>query len=130
MGDETSHPNSGVADEILEMHVYDPHRAEKNVEVGDYYFKRKNYIAAAGRYREALKWKPNDAIATYRLGLSAEKLGALEEARRSYEEYLKILPRGPFAEESKKALERLPKAAEEKKSVGELKPESDDTKSK
>ena len=122
MGDSVSHPNAGVADEVMEMHVWDPHKAEKNVEVGDYYFKRKNYVAAAGRYREALKWKDNDAIATFKLAVSSEKLGKLEDAREAYESYLKILPNGPSAEQSKKALENLPKAAPvEEKKIGELK---------
>ena len=93
--------------DVQEMHRYDPHRAEKNVEVGDYYMKRKNYRAAESRYREALDYKPNDAIATFRLAVVLEKTGELEEARQRYQEYLKILPQGPFAAESKKALERL-----------------------
>src|SRR3954466_12455994 len=123
MGDAMSHPNSGVADDVMEVHVWDPHKADKNVEVGDYYFKRKNYIAAANRYREALKWKDNDAEAMFKLGQSSEKLGKVEDAREAYESYLKTLPEGPNAEESKKALEKMPKApAEEKdKKVGELK---------
>jgi outer membrane protein assembly factor BamD (BamD/ComL family) len=129
MGDAMSHPNSGVADDALEMHQWDPHKAEKNVEVGDFYFKRKNYLAAANRYRDALKWKPNDAIATYKLALTSEKIGDLEEARESYENYLKILPSGPFAEDSKKALEKLPKP-EEKKPLGELTPATPEQKSK
>ena len=77
------------------------------MEVGDYYMKRKNYRAAESRYREALEYKPNDAIATFRLAVVLEKTGELEEARQSYQEYLKILPQGPFAAEAKKALERL-----------------------
>jgi tetratricopeptide (TPR) repeat protein len=122
MGDSMSHPNSGVADDVLEMHTWDPHKADKSVEVGDFYFKRKNYVAAANRYRDALKWQSNDAIAFYKLALASEKLGNLDEARDSYENYLKILPSGTFAEDSKKALEKLPKKAEDKKPVGELKP--------
>lgn len=123
MGDEMSHPNSGVADDVMEVHVWDPHKADKNVEVGDYYFKRRNYVAAANRYREALKWKDNDAEAAFKLGVASEKLGKMADAREAYESYLKILPNGPNAEESKKALEKLPKAPEEKK-IGELKTKS------
>ncbi len=121
MGDAVSHPNSGVADEVMELYSYDPHRAEKNVEVGDFYAKKKNYVAAANRYREALKWKPNDAIATIKLAQASERLGRVDEAREAYASYLKILPNGPAAEESKKALERLPKSEEKKESCGELK---------
>lgn len=107
MGDAKSHPNSGVADEVLELHPYDPHKAEKNVEVGDYYFKLKNYPAAESRYREALDYKPNDAIATFKLAVALEKLGNIPEAEKYYSNYLEILPHGPDAEGSKAALDRL-----------------------
>ena len=93
--------------DVQEMHPWDPHRAEHNVEVGDYLMKRKSYHAAESRYREALEYKPNDAIATFRLAVVLEKVGEREEARQRYEEYLKILPQGPLAGDAKKALERL-----------------------
>ena len=86
---------------------WDPHKAAKAVEVGDYYFKRKNYSAAESRYREALQYKDNDAIATYRLAICLEKLDRPEAARQQYENYLKILPHGPEAEIASKAIERL-----------------------
>src|ERR1700691_4228786 len=37
-----------------EAHPWNPHKAAKDIEVGDFYFKRKNYRAAYYRYREAL----------------------------------------------------------------------------
>jgi tetratricopeptide (TPR) repeat protein len=92
---------------VTEFHTWDPHKAAKSVEVGDYYFKRKNYRAAEDRYREALRYKDNDAIATIRLAVCLEKLGILDDARSEYESYLKILPHGPEAVEAQKAIERL-----------------------
>jgi tetratricopeptide (TPR) repeat protein len=115
------HPNSGVADDILEMHPYDPHRAEKNIEVGDYYFKQQNYRAAESRYKEALLYKPNDAEATYRLGVAQESVGEKEEALESFESYLKILPEGPHAEESKTAIERIKNPEQAKTATKEKK---------
>src|SRR6266699_5256339 len=79
----------------------------KDVEVGDFYFKRKNYRAAADRYREALFYKDNDAVATFRLAVCLEKMDQPDEARKEYESYLKILPHGPQAEEAQKAIDRL-----------------------
>ena len=104
-----SQPDSDVSDlgDVQEFHPFDPHRAMKDIEVGDFYFKRKNYRAAIGRYREALEYKPNDAVATYELALALEKVNALDEARTNYEAYLKILPHGPSAEEARAALRRL-----------------------
>jgi tetratricopeptide (TPR) repeat protein len=90
-----------------EFHPWDPHKAAKDVEVGDFYLKRKNYRAAEDRYREALYYKDNDAIAIYRLATCLEKLDRPGEAREQYENYLKILPHGPESEEAKKSIERL-----------------------
>lgn len=92
---------------VGEFHIWDPHKAAKSVEVGDFYFKRKNYRAAEDRYREALSFKDNDAIATFRLAVCLEKLDRPDDAREEYESYLRILPHGPQAEESQRAIERL-----------------------
>lgn len=92
---------------ITELRTWDPHKAAKDVEVGDFYFKRKNYRAAEERYRDALRYKDNDAIATIRLAVCLEKLGILDDARAEYESYLKILPHGPQAGEAQKAIQRL-----------------------
>ena len=111
--DAKAHPQSSAAvaevagGGITEFHTWDPHKAAKSVEVGDFYFKRKNYHAAEDRYREALRYKDNDAVATIRLAVSMEKLGELDDARAEYESYLRILPHGPQASEAQKAIERL-----------------------
>jgi len=114
--DAKDHPNSNVAAsdageessaDVQEFHPYDPHRALKDIEVGDFYFKKRNYRAALDRYREALFYKPNDALANFRMAQSLEKLTQSDEAVEHYQEYLKILPNGPQAEEARKGLERL-----------------------
>ncbi|MGH9509107.1 MAG: hypothetical protein ACRD2M_04155 [Terriglobales bacterium] len=96
------------ADDVKELTHYDPHAAEKDVEVGEYYLKRGNLKAAIARFRSALYNKPNDALATFRLAQGLEKARHLAEARENYQRYLKILPKGEFAAECQKALERLP----------------------
>jgi tetratricopeptide (TPR) repeat protein len=113
--DEKNHPMSGAAvsdakdaaSDVEELHPWDPHKAAKDVEVGDFYFKKKNYRAAIERYKEALVYKPNDAIANLRLGECLEKTGNPQEAVSHYQEYLKILPHGPLSQDAQKALERL-----------------------
>jgi tetratricopeptide (TPR) repeat protein len=92
---------------ITELHSWDPHKAAKDIEIGDFYFKRQNYRAAEDRYREALRFKENDAVATIRLAVCLEKLRIWDDARAEYESYLKILPHGPQASEAQKALNRL-----------------------
>jgi tetratricopeptide (TPR) repeat protein len=110
IGDVQEHPDSEVPQELVgttEMHPWNPHKAEKNVEIGDYYFKEKNYRAAESRYREALYYKENDATATLHLAEVLDKMGRSNEARESYQAYLKIMPHGPNSIDAHKALERL-----------------------
>ncbi len=114
--DAKNHPDSDV-DDIMEFHPFDPHKAMKDIEVGDYYYNRENYRAAASRYEEALRYKPKDADATFKLARACEKLKRFDDARDYYISYLKIIPEGKTAEEARKALEHLPKesSAEPKK---------------
>ncbi len=115
--DAKAHPQSEAAVQeavagitpggISEFHQWDPHKAAKSVEVGDFYFKRKNYKAAEGRYREALGYKENDAVATYKLAICLEKLGVFDDAIAEYESYLKILPHGSEADAAQKSIDRL-----------------------
>jgi tetratricopeptide (TPR) repeat protein len=102
---------TGARSGVAEFHPWDPHKAAKSVEVGDFYFRRKNYRAAEDRYREALYYKDDDAIATFRLAVCLEKLERPDDALSEYQSYLRILPYGPQAGESKKAIERLKSAA-------------------
>jgi tetratricopeptide (TPR) repeat protein len=114
--DAKDHPNSTLPEadtgedtsgDVQELHPYDPHRALKDIEVGDFYFKKKNYRAALDRYRESLFYKPNDALANFRMAQAFEKLNQPDDAVEHYEAYLKVLPNGPLSEEAKKALEKL-----------------------
>lgn len=121
--DAKNHPHSpdGLSSDVLkdegsngdvgEVHPWDPHRAGKDIEVGDFYFKKKNYKAAEDRYREALFYKDNDAIATYRLAICLEKLDRPDEAVEEFENYLQILPHGPQAADARKAIDRLKAAS-------------------
>lgn len=104
--DAAKHPESDVS-EVTEMHTWNPHKAQKDVEVGEFYMKRKNYRAAEDRFREALIYKPGDAVATYRLAEVLDAQGHSEEAVKNYEQYLKIPSNGKFTTETKKALARL-----------------------
>src|SRR3984893_17888451 len=62
--DAKNHPNSSVVEtnpedepaDVQEMHPWNPYRAMKDDEVGDFYFKRNNYRAASFRYQDARPW--------------------------------------------------------------------------
>jgi tetratricopeptide (TPR) repeat protein len=113
--DQKNHPMSGAAvsdaedaaSDVQELHPWDPHKAAKDLEVGDFYFKKKNYRAALERYKDALVYKPNDAVAQFRLAECFDKTGNPSEAVTHYQEYLKILPHGPLALDAQKALGKL-----------------------
>jgi len=100
-------PPASDASGVEEFHPWNPMKAMKDVEVGDYYFRRKNYKAAQDRYKEALYYKQNDAVATYRLAVCQEKLGDKAEAKKNFEQYLKILPEGPYAKDARASLDKL-----------------------
>ena|SRR5205823_3681600 len=120
--DTKNHPNSttitdtdsdtdAASDDVDEMHPWDPHKAAKDIEVGDYYFKRKNYRGALERYKDALTYKPNDAVANFRMAQCDEKLGNSSDAVQHYQAYLSILPHGPFAADAQESLNRLKSTA-------------------
>ena len=114
---EAAPPGVGDIGEVQEMKPWDPHKADKNVEIGTYYFKQKNYRAAESRYQEALYWQDNSATAMFGLAQAEEKLGKITEARKNYEGYLKLLPDGEFAGKAREALGRLKDKFSEQRSA-------------
>ena len=125
--DAKAHPGSAGAidnaenppdsSNVNEMHAWDPHKAAKDIEVGDFYFKRKNYRAAESRYREALYYKNNDADATFRLAVCLERLNRPDDAVAEFQSYLRILPHGSKAEDAQKSIDRLSKPQSETKAA-------------
>lgn len=99
-------PAATVSDD-KELLPYDPHRAEKDIEVGNYHLRLKNYRAALDRFNDALLYKPGDAEATYGLAFTEEKLDLLSQAYKNYQAYLKILPEGPRAKDAQEAIRRI-----------------------
>jgi len=113
---DSAHPGTDIkgepSDDVMETKPWNPHEADKDVEVGTFYFKRGNYKAAEARFRDALAWQDNDAEAMYRLASTLQKEGKLPEARQYYEGYLAILPHGQFAGDSRKELDKLDASVE------------------
>jgi tetratricopeptide (TPR) repeat protein len=109
--DTKAHPEAGLetgADsDVDEFTPYNPMKAMKAVEVGDYYLKQGNTRAAISRYREALDYKPHDAEATFKLAEVLNKTGDLPGAAQSYDDYLKVLPNGPHAKKAREGLDKL-----------------------
>jgi len=106
--DTTKHPEADLTDTgVNEFTPWDPMKAMKDIEVGDYYYKKENYQAAISRYREALEFKPHDAEATFKLAEAQNKTGDTAGAIENYEAYLKMLPNGPYAKKAHEALDKL-----------------------
>jgi Tetratricopeptide repeat len=108
--DAAKHPEAGLGNDsdVDEFTPYNPMKAMKDVEVGDFYFKvKQNYPAAISRYREALEYKPHDAEATFKLAEVLNKTGDSAGAVENYEAYLKILPNGPYAKKAHEELDKL-----------------------
>ncbi len=105
---------SDTPNDVQEMRPWDPHKAAKDVEVGQYYLKHKNYRAALDRFNEALLYKPKDAEATFYLAETQEKLELFTKAYENYSLYLEILPKGPQAAAAHDALKRLDPRVEDK----------------
>jgi len=86
---------------------FNPLQAQREVQTGNYYFKKGSFRAAAGRFREATRWNEGFAEAWLRLGEAEEKLKDPKEAREAYKKYLELESDGPKAPEIRKKLERL-----------------------
>jgi tetratricopeptide (TPR) repeat protein len=81
--------------------------AAHNVEVGDYYFGKKNYDAALLRYDDAREEKPRDIAVHVRLGRVLERLKQLPRAIEEYKAALKLSGPQKWSDEAKSALLRL-----------------------
>jgi tetratricopeptide (TPR) repeat protein len=90
-------------------YAFNPLQASKELQVGNFYFKKGSYRAAALRFREATNWNNGLAEAWLRLAEAEEKLENLKPAREAYEKYVELAPEEKRAKEIRKKLEKLPK---------------------
>jgi tetratricopeptide (TPR) repeat protein len=95
--------------------AWDPLRAEKDLEVGQYYMKKGDVDAAIDRFQDATTAKPGYAIPFRFLAEAQEKKGLRKQAIKSYERYLDLYPHAEDGEKIKKKLERLWKEVEKEK---------------
>ena len=86
---------------------FNPLQAEKDLKVGNYYWKLGKYRAAELRFREATRWNEGYGEAWLRLGEAAEKLKDPKEAREAYSKYLEVASDAKNAGEIRKKLEKL-----------------------
>ena len=86
---------------------WDPLRAEKDLEVGQYYMRIGKIDAAMDRFQDAIDAKPGYAVPFLHLGEAQEKKGMKRDAVKSYKRYLELYPHAEDKEKILKKIEKL-----------------------
>ena len=86
---------------------FNPLQAKNEIRVGNYYFKKGSFRAAALRFREATKWNAGDSEAWLRLGEAAEKQKDEKTVKEALAKYLELAADAKDAPEIRKKLEKL-----------------------
>src|SRR6185295_8212851 len=89
---------------VPKEYSFNPLHATNELKIGNYYFKKGNYRAAAQRFTEATKWDGTLAEAYLRLGEAREKQHDNKAAAEAYTKFLEIAPDSKDAAEVKKRL--------------------------
>jgi len=92
---------------VVKEYTFNPLQAAKELKIGNFYFKKGSYRAAARRFEEATKWDPGFAEAYLRLGEAREKQKDAKGAAEAYAKYLELSPDTKNASEVRKRLEKL-----------------------
>ncbi len=100
-------PADDKAKAPAEEYAFNPVKSKKAVEIGEFYFKKGDFRAAAGRFQEATKWNDSNGQAWLRLGDAEEKMNDAKSARAAWTKYLQLAPQAKNAAEVKKKLEKL-----------------------
>ena len=95
--------------------MWDPLRAEKDIEVGQHYMHTGNMDAAIDRFQDAITAKPGYAIPFRYLGEAQEKKGLKKQAIKSYQRYLDLYPHAEDVDKIKKKIEKLYKEVQKEK---------------
>jgi tetratricopeptide (TPR) repeat protein len=95
--------------------TWDPLRAEKDLEVGQYYMRRGDYDAAIDRFSDAIEAKPGYAVPFKFLGEAQEKKKLRKQAIKSYTRYLELFPSAEDGDKIRKKIDKLWSEVGEKK---------------
>ena len=89
----------------------DSRLSEKNIKIGDFYYKRKNYAAAIARYLEAVEYQPDSARAYDALARAYEKNEEPAKAIEAYKQFLDKNPGSPQLPEVREKLIKIEKTS-------------------
>jgi tetratricopeptide (TPR) repeat protein len=113
-GGKVKNPD-GATQSAPDQPVWDPLRAEKDLEVGRHYMSMGDVDAAIDRFEDAAAAKPGFAIPYLYLGEAQEKKGQKRLAIKSYTRYLDLLPHAEDAAKVRKKIDKLYKDLEKDK---------------
>ena len=99
----------------VDQPTWDPLRAEKDLEVGQYYMRKGDVDAAIDRFQDATTAKPGYAIPFRFLGEAQEKKGLKKQAIASYSRYLDLYPHAEDGDKIRKKIDKLRSEVERKK---------------
>lgn len=88
----------------VKEYSFNPLQAVKELQTGNFYFRKGSFKAAAIRFREALRWNPGFADAYLRLGEAEEKLRDRKAAQEAYRKFLELAPGSKQAPEIRKRI--------------------------
>jgi len=95
--------------------TWDPLRAEKDMQVGQYYMHKGDVDAAIDRFEDATLAKPGYALPFRLLGEAQEKKGMKKKAIKSYQRYLDLYPKAEDKDKIQKKIDKLYKDVEKEK---------------
>ena len=99
--------NDSATKNAPDQPMYDPLRAEKDLEIGKYYMRKGDVDAAMDRFQDAIDAKPGYALPFRFLGEAQEKKGLKKQAIKSFTRYLDLLPRADDADKIHKKIDKL-----------------------
>jgi tetratricopeptide (TPR) repeat protein len=114
----SKHPKPGeeaATKNAPDQPMFDPLRAEKDIEVGKYYMNKGDVDAAMDRFQDAILAKPGYGIPFRYLGEAQEKKGLKKDAIKSYTRYLDLVPHADDGDKVRKKIEQLRKETEKSK---------------
>jgi tetratricopeptide (TPR) repeat protein len=108
-------PSDNATQNSPDQPTWDPLRAEKDLEVGQYYMRKGDVDAAIDRFQDATTAKPGYAIPFRYLGEAQEKKGLRKQAIVSYSRYLDLYPHAEDGDKIRKKIDKLRSEVERKK---------------
>jgi tetratricopeptide (TPR) repeat protein len=112
---DKKHKPDSATQNASDQPSWDPLRAEKDLEVGQYYMRKGDVDAAIDRFQDATTAKPGYAIPFRFLGEAQEKKGLKKQAIASYSRYLDLYPHAEDSDKIRKKIDKLRNEVERKK---------------